>query len=158
MVAGTPEDVELVTPVLRAMCRDIVPTGPVSTALACKLAVNLYLIASVAALAEAASLADRVGVQPAAFARVIGGGPLASEVAREKLGKMTSRDFSPQASIRDVCKNAALVAAAAAASGVNAGLLTIARQRFEAVLEQGGGELDMAAVISAGEGHDASHA
>jgi 3-hydroxyisobutyrate dehydrogenase len=74
---------------------------------------------------------------------------LGSEVVRAKLMKMTSREFAPQAAIRDVCKNAALVSAAAAASGLDAGLLGLARRRFEAAAELGNGDLDMAAVITA---------
>jgi 3-hydroxyisobutyrate dehydrogenase len=79
---------------------------------------------------------------------VIGSGPLGSDVARAKLARMASRDFEPQASIRDVCKNAALVAAAAASAGVAATVLEPARRRFDSVLEKGGGALDMAAVVT----------
>jgi 3-hydroxyisobutyrate dehydrogenase len=149
MLAGQPDDVEQVRELIGPMCRDVVVTGAIPTAMACKMAVNLYLIATVAALAEALSLARGLGLEDGLFSRVIGSGPLGSEVARTKLLKMTSKDFAPQAAIRDVCKNAALVGAAATAMGFDAGLLGVARRRFEAAAEHGNADLDMAAVIAA---------
>jgi 3-hydroxyisobutyrate dehydrogenase len=117
--------------------------------MACKIAVNLYLIASVAALAEAAALAGALGLDGAVLERVIGSGPLGSDVSRAKLAKMVTGDFAPQAAIRDVCKNAALVAATAASAGLDASTLAAAKEQFDAVLAGGGGELDMAAVVTA---------
>lgn len=149
MVAGDPEVVSQIRSVLEPLCRQIVETGPVPSALRCKLAVNLYLIATVAALAEAARLATLQGVDLGPFGEVIGSGPLGSEVARSKLTKMANGDFAPQAAIHDVCKNADLVASAAKAANLDAGLLREASRRFEAVLAAGGGNLDMAAVITA---------
>lgn len=151
MVAGEAEALDAVRPLLAPLCREVVVTGRVPSAMACKMAVNLYLIASVAALAEAAALAKMLGLDPALFEQVIGSGPLGSDVARAKLAKMVSGDFAPQAALRDVCKNAALVADAAAAAGMDATLLGSARQRFDAALGDGGGDLDMSAVIGAFE-------
>ena len=96
-------------PLLAPMCREIVFTGAVPSAMACKMAVNLYLIASVAALAEATALATALKLDPAFLAQVIGSGPLGSAVANSKLAKMATGDFAPHAAISDVCKNAALV-------------------------------------------------
>jgi 3-hydroxyisobutyrate dehydrogenase len=151
MVAGEAEDVDAVRPLLAPLCREVVETGQVPMAMACKMAVNLFLIASVAALAEAAALATRLELDLSIFEQVIGRGPLGSDVARAKLSKMTSGDFAPQAAIRDVCKNAALVAEAAAAAGLDAALLGVARKRFEDVLRSGRADLDMAAVVLASD-------
>jgi 3-hydroxyisobutyrate dehydrogenase len=148
MVAGEPAAIELLRPILTPVCRQLVVTGDIPSAMACKMAVNLYLIASVAALAEAAALAQRLGVRDGAFAEVVLEGPLSSDVARAKLSKMLGNDFAPQAAIKDVCKNAALVAAAAAGAGLDARLLGEARRRFDAVAAMGGADLDMAAVIT----------
>jgi len=151
MVAGDERGIEELEPLFAQLCRQVVCTGAVPSATACKMSVNLYLIASVAALAEAARMASELGVEPTAFAQVMVEGPLGSEVVRAKLAKMMSGDFAAQAAIRDVCKNAALVSATAAGIGLDAGLLASARQRFEAVLRSGGAELDMAAVITSFE-------
>jgi 3-hydroxyisobutyrate dehydrogenase len=148
MVAGDAEAVEMVRPLLAPLCREVVATGAVPSAMACKMAVNLYLMASVAALAEAAALAGALGLDGGVLERVIGSGPLGSDVSRAKLAKMVSGDFAPQAAIHDVCKNAALVAGAATSVGLDAASMGVARQRFNMVLAAGGGELDMAAVIT----------
>jgi 3-hydroxyisobutyrate dehydrogenase len=151
MLAGEADAIQSVRHLMKPMCREVVVTGAVPSAMACKMAVNLYLIASVAALAEALSLARELGVKDEIFGRVIGSGPLGSEVARAKLLKMMSRDFAPQAAIRDVRKNAALVSGAAAATGIDAGLLDLARRRFDAAADLGNADLDMAAVITASQ-------
>ena len=98
--------------------------------------------------AWAAAFATALGLDPAILAQVISSGPMSSSVANSKLAKMANRDFSPHATIRDVAKNAALVDEAAAAAGVDAALLGVARARVETVLAAGGGDLDMAAIIS----------
>lgn len=148
MVAGTAEDIAAVRPVLANLVREQVATGAIGSALATKLAVNLYLIASVAALAEAAELARRSGVDLESFARVIGEGPLGSDVARGKLAKIAASDFAPEAAIADVCKNARLVGQAARRAALPSTMLDLARARFEQVRTSGGAELDMAAVIT----------
>lgn len=148
MAAGEENAVRDALPLLAPMCREVVATGLVPSAMACKLAVNLYLIVSVAALAEAAVLSNRLGLAPHVFEQVVGNGPLGSEVSRAKLAKMMTRDFAPQAAIRDVCKNAALVASAATSADLDTPLLATARQAFEAVRATGDGELDMAAVVT----------
>lgn len=152
LVAGDEEGIEQLRPLLSHLCREVIRTGAVPSAMECKMAANLYLIASVAALAEAATLAKRLDLPPEAFEQVIGSGPLGSQVSRAKLGKMMRGDFTPQAAVHDVCKNAALVADTAAAAGLDAQLLKVARGHFEAVLHNGGALLDMAAVITAHDG------
>jgi 3-hydroxyisobutyrate dehydrogenase len=151
MLAGTPEAVAQARPLIAPMCREAIEVGSVPSAMAMKLAVNLYLMASVTALAEATHLATASGLDLARFGDVIAKGPLGSSVAAAKLDKMARRDFAPQAAIRDVVKNAQLVTAAAAGEGVEAPLMRESMARFESVLEQGGGMLDMAAVLTAYE-------
>lgn len=152
MLAGDPRGVEQLRPLLSHLCRETIVLGAVPNAMACKIAVNLYLIASVAALGEATALAMKLNIDPALFAQVIGDGPVGSEVARAKLPKMISREFSPQASLMDVCKNAGLVADTAAAAELNSPMLGSARQLFESALQSGGPDLDMAGVITAWDG------
>lgn len=146
MLAGANDDVARARSLIAPMCRLIVTTGDVSTALAMKLAVNLYLMATVTALAEAFNLARAQDLDLDIFGAVIGAGQLRSDVAVGKLAKMIRQDFAPQAAIADVCKNARLVADAARRVGATSPLLDESRRRFEAVLARGDGDLDMAAV------------
>jgi 3-hydroxyisobutyrate dehydrogenase len=149
MLAGDRRGIEELRPMLTHLCRETVTTGAVPSAMACKISVNLYLIASVAALAEATALARKLGLEMAVFAQVIGQGLLGSDVVRAKLPKMISRDFAAEASIWDVCKNAGLVADTAATAKIDAQVLGSARELFDSVLDSGGAKLDMAAVITA---------
>lgn len=148
MLAGPAEAVAKAKPVLAPMCRDLLAVGEVPSAMALKMAVNLYLVGSVAVLSEAAHFAARSGVELAHLAAVIGEGPLGSGVARAKLAKMIGRDFTPQAAIRDVVKNARLIGESAAAAGADAPLLAVSRGRFELASAMGSDELDMAAVLT----------
>ncbi len=149
MLAGDPDAVARARPLFVPMCREMVETGAVPSAMAMKLAVNLYLVATVAALGEAAALAGSLGLDLGLFEQVITSGPLRSDIAAAKLAKMVRDDFGPQAAIRDVCKNAALVAEAAATARAPVPLLTESRRLFETVLAAGHGEQDMAAVVTA---------
>lgn len=151
MIAGDEGAIAVARTLLAPMCSAIVVAGAVPAALSLKLAVNLYLIASVTALAEAAHLArlSKVGVD--LLAEVIGAGPLGSKVARAKLDKIVRRDFSPQAAIADVVKNAQLVEALAAEVLAQVPLLKESRMRFEAVAASGRAGLDMAAILASYE-------
>lgn len=151
MLAGDPDAVAEARPIVAPLCRDMIDAGAVPRAMAMKLAVNLYLIASVTALAEATHLAALSGLDLARFASVIVSGPLGSNVARAKLDKMVSRDFVPQAAIRDVVKNARLVAHASQTLGAAHPLLAESLARFETAGALGYGAADMAAILTSYE-------
>ena len=156
MVAGAPDAVADARPLVAPMCRELIEVGAVPDALAMKLAVNLYLIASVTALAEATSLATASGVDLEQFAEVISTGPLGSSVASTKLAKMVTRDFAPQAAVADVLKNARLVAGAARSVASDAPLLSESLARFETVRRRWGEALDMAAILTSYEAEPAT--
>jgi len=146
MLAGDEAAVRRVEPLLAPLCREVVRCGAVPNALRLKLAVNHYLIATVAALAEATQVAEALGIDLALFRRVLDAGPMASAVSRAKLEKLVARDFAPQAAIRDVAQIAALVADQARVSGVDAPMIRECERQFAAARERGLGDCDMAAV------------
>ncbi len=147
MVAGDPDAVALASPLLAPFCREVFACGAVPAALRMKLAVNHYLIAMVAALAEAAQAAEGSGVDLDTFRRVLDAGPMASDVSRSKLDKLLQRDFSPQAAIHDVAGIARLAREQARAAGVDAPLIDAAARMFDDALRRGLAPLDMAAVL-----------
>lgn len=147
MLAGPDEDVRRVEPLLAPLCREIVHCGAVPNALRLKLAVNHYLIATVAALAEATRVAEALDIDLALFRRVLDAGPMASAVSRAKLEKLVQREFSPQAAIGDVAQIAALVAEQARTASVPAPLIAECECLFAAACERGLSALDMAAVL-----------
>jgi 3-hydroxyisobutyrate dehydrogenase len=149
MLAGEAEAVEDIRPLLRPMCRETVPCGPVPNALLTKLSVNLFLITLVTGLAEAVHFADRHGLDMARFLAVLDAGPMASAVSRVKAEKLVARDFAVQASIADVLKNNRLVAEAAREAGLASPLLDVCHALYGETLALGHGAADMAAVLRA---------
>ncbi|HEV2676907.1 MAG TPA: NAD(P)-dependent oxidoreductase [Aliidongia sp.] len=149
MLAGEPDAVAEVRPLLAPMCRDTVICGTVPNALLMKLSVNLFLIPMVTALAESVHFADRHGLDLDQFVAVLNAGPMASDVSRVKLPKLVARDFAIQAAIPDVLKNNRLVAEAARAAGIASPLLDVCHALYGETLALGHEAADMVAVLTA---------
>ncbi|HYO75503.1 MAG TPA: NAD(P)-dependent oxidoreductase [Thermoanaerobaculia bacterium] len=149
MLAGAAADVARVEPLLAPMCARTFACGEVPRALRMKLAVNLYLIATVTALAEATHFAERHALDLELFREVLDAGPMASSVSRVKLPKLIGREFSVQAAISDVRMNSALVAGAAREAGIASPVLDVCHALFAETENSGRGALDMAAVLCA---------
>lgn len=147
MVAGDPDDVETVRRLLAATCRTTFACGQPPQATRLKLAVNSFLISSVAALAEAVHLARRFDLDLDLFQEVLDAGPMASAVSTVKLAKMVSDDMSVQASIRDVRYNSGLVTDAARQAAAATPLLDVSQSLLDDVIALGLQEADMAALI-----------
>jgi 3-hydroxyisobutyrate dehydrogenase len=146
MLAGDPDDVEAIQPRLAAMCQDTIFCGSVPSASMMKLAINLYLITAVTGLAEAMHFARQHALDLRQFAGVLNAGQLASPAARAKSGKILNGDWSAQAAVADVLKNADLITAAARGSGTASPLLDVCRALFQETVQLGHAGLDMVAV------------
>lgn len=149
MLAGDPASIRRVEPLLAPLCARTFVCGDVPGALVMKLAVNLFLIATVTALAEATHFAERHGLDLELFRDVIAAGPMASSVSAAKLPKLIGKEFSVQASIRDVLMNNRLIAQAARDAGIASPLLDVCHALFAETEASGRGALDMAAVLCA---------
>jgi 3-hydroxyisobutyrate dehydrogenase len=151
MLAGEPADVARVTPIIAPMCAETFACGPVPQALTMKLAVNVFLIATVTGLAETFAFAARTGLDPELLRRILDAGQMASSISRVKTAKLAARDFEIQAGIADVLKNNDLVLEAARAAGAPMPLIEVCRRLYADTLALGRGGDDMAAVITAYE-------
>ncbi|GAB2905128.1 NAD(P)-dependent oxidoreductase [Streptomyces mayteni] len=151
LLAGDPETVAEVRPVLGPMCRETVPCGPVGAGLLTKLAVNLYLNTMVAGLAEATHFADRIGLDLGTFRAALDAGQLASDLSRVKVPKLVEREFSVQAATADAFNSTRLIADAARAAGIATPLLDLASELYGESVGLGNGRLDMVSVIEAVE-------
>src|SRR6267143_185337 len=149
MLAGEPQVVAAVRPLLAPMCRDAISCGPVPNALFIKLAVNVFLTAVVTGLAEAAHFAERQGLDLARFVAVLDAGPLASDVSRVKAAKLVAQDFAAQASISNVLQNVRLIAEAAREAGIASPILDACHALYGETQTLGLGSEDMVAVIRA---------
>jgi 3-hydroxyisobutyrate dehydrogenase len=149
MLAGEPDAVDRVAPVLAPMCRETFRCGPVPGALSMKLAVNVFLITTVTGLAEAFHFAERHGLDLELLRAILDAGQMASSISRVKTAKLARRDFEIQAGIADVLKNNELVLEAARAAGIASPLIDVCRDLFAETVELGRGSDDFAAVITA---------
>jgi len=149
MIAGDPEDLSRVRPILAPLCRQVFECGPVPGALLLKLSVNTFLISMVTGLAEAFHFAAGHGVDPDLLRQVLDAGPMASAVSRGKGGKLVDGDFAVQAAIHDVLKNNELIVASARRRGITSPLLDVCRDLYAAAATSGHAEADMAAVVHA---------
>lgn len=149
MLAGRPDAVAEVRPLLEPMCAKTVVCGPAPQALLIKLAVNICLIVTVTGLAESLHFGERLGLDIGVLVDVLGSSQMASDVSRVKAVKLAGRDFTPQAAIADVLKNNRLITEAARQAGIASPLLDVCHALFAETLALGHATLDMAAVVHA---------
>lgn len=147
MIAGEPEAVAEVRPLLAAICKETFICGTVPAALQMKLAVNLFLITMVSGLVESHHFARELGLDTALHRAILDAGPMASAVSKMKIEKLLSGDFSVQASIADVQRNARLIAEEARRGGITSPLIEECYKLFSETLDGGHGGLDMVGVL-----------
>ncbi len=151
MVAGHDDAVERVLPLLAPLCARVFRCGLVPGALRMKLAANHYLIGMVTVLAETTHAARGAHVELQTLQQILDAGPMASIVSRTKLDKLVAREFSPQATIRDVSTIAELVLGQCEGSGQDTPLIRHCASLYQRALADGHGDEDMAAVVHAFE-------
>ncbi|WP_127819820.1 NAD(P)-dependent oxidoreductase [Microbacterium sp. CPCC 204701] len=149
MLGGDADAVADVMPLLAPACRALLDCGGPGAGLRMKLAVNLYLTTTMAALAEATHFAAAGRLDLGTFSEAIGLGQTASDLTRVKLPKLTSRDFAPQAAVSDAYTNTRLVLDEAAVSGIATPMLAQASGLFAETMQLGASRDDMAAVVRA---------
>jgi 3-hydroxyisobutyrate dehydrogenase len=149
MLAGDPDDVAQVRPLLAPVCRETFACGIVPNALLMKLAINAFLIPMVAGLAEAFHFAGRHGLDVHQLQAILDAGPMASNVSRVKGAKLAGGDFSVQSAIADVLKNTRLTTAAARQKDLASPLLDVCEALYGEALAMGSDPIDMAGVIHA---------
>lgn len=154
MLAGDPDSLDLVEPLLAPLCSSTFRCGEVPGALETKLAVNVFLIALVTGLAEAFRFGEAAGIDPALLGAILDAGPMASAVSRVKVAKLLDGDLAPQASVRDVHYNSRLILEAASERGATMPLLTVCTALFGEAEGRGLGAADMVAVLEAVRGRD----
>jgi 3-hydroxyisobutyrate dehydrogenase len=149
MLAGAPEDVATVRPLLAPMIRDAVECGPVPQGLLMKLAANVFLISLMTGLAESYHFAERHGLDLERLTAVLNAGQMASDISRIKTVKLRDREFGTQAATRDVHYNSELIIDAARRAGIASPTLDVAEQLYRQAVALGHGAQDMAAVVTA---------
>ena len=149
LVAGDADAIAGVEHVMDAICPRRFAVGHPGDAARAKLAINLVLQLNRSALAEGLVFAARLGLDPAAFLKILSASPARSDVMETKGEKMIQGDYSPQSHIAQTLKDARLILEEARRVGQPLPLMEINTALLAATVELGGPERDSSAVIEA---------
>jgi len=147
MVAGDAEISKNLAPVFNVLTRAHYHVGGIGAGNRAKLAVNLILGLSRAAVAEGVVFAKAVGLEPASFLELALDSAASSKVMASKGPKMVSRDFSPLGRVTQCAKDFELIYKQAQQAGQG---LPMADRYLEVIrrsLAAGEGELDNSALF-----------
>ncbi|KAL5002121.1 hypothetical protein BDV10DRAFT_158383 [Aspergillus recurvatus] len=147
MVAGDPRIVQQIRPIVKpAIVKEAVYCGAIGSGLKTKYAVNLYLITMTAGLAESMALARAQGLDIEAFGQVLDAGPMASPYSKLKIAKMTSRDYEPQAAVKDCYNLTQLILEAAKNANAQTPFTELCASLYQRANAQRLGDMDMIAL------------
>jgi 3-hydroxyisobutyrate dehydrogenase len=136
-----------VRPAFSAIGRKTVWLGEVGQGARMKLVVNAYMSVLIEGVAEALELAVRLGIDAAALAGAIEGGPLDAPIADAKLHKMEFGDFAPEFPLEWALKDVDL--AISAAGGGALPLLGALSRHWYVAVDAGHGREDVSAAYLA---------
>lgn len=149
LVGGDKEIADGLAPIFEVLSRAHFHVGAIGNGNRAKLAINLVLGLSRAAVAEGVVFAKAVGLDPADFLDLALQSAAASKVMASKGPKMVARDFSPLGRVTQSAKDFGLIYEQAQNAGQG---LPMAQRYLEVVadsLAQGEGGLDNSAVLLA---------
>jgi 3-hydroxyisobutyrate dehydrogenase len=130
-------------PAFAAIGRKTVWLGVAGQGSRMKLVVNAYMSTLIEGVAEALELASRLGIDAAALAEAIEGGPLDAPIADAKLHKIQTGDFAPEFPLEWALKDVDL--AIAAAGNDRLPLLAALSRQWRAAVDAGHGRDDVSA-------------
>ena len=152
MVGGTPEVFERIKPLFACMGKTITRVGDSGAGQITKACNQLALLVATQGVAEALHLAGRLGADPAKVREVMLGGVAASRVM-ELFGKrMVERNFANGIDTRLYHKDLGIVLELAREAGIASPGGAAVMQQINALMGQGRGQDDLAALITVIEG------
>ena len=144
ILASGPRAAEaILRPAFSAIGRKTVWLGEAGEGSRMKLVVNAYMATLIEGVAEALELASHLGIDTAALADAIEGGPLDAPIADAKLHKMQSADFAPEFPLEWALKDVDLALAAAGRDRLP--LLQALSRQWRAAVDAGHGREDVSA-------------
>jgi 2-hydroxy-3-oxopropionate reductase len=146
MVGGSAHDFQRATPVF-ALLGQATLLGPVGSGQLAKLANQVIVGGTLVAIAEALTLVERGGADPAAVRRAWMGGFADSKVLRVLGERMIDGNFDPGSPAAHQLKDMHTAASTARALGLQLDQLNAVIERFEAMERSGEIERDVAIVV-----------
>ena len=145
MVGGTPDDVAHVLPVLAAAGTPV-HLGPLGSGQVAKACNQVVVAATVTALAEAAVLAERAGLDVGRMLDLLAGGYAGSRVLEVKKHRFVAHDHSPSGPARYMVKDLRGALDEAGRTGTATVLTDVLLDVFTGVTDAGLGDLDTSVV------------
>ncbi|WP_258367401.1 NAD(P)-dependent oxidoreductase [Curtobacterium sp. MCBD17_008] len=150
LVAGDPDAVSGVEPVLDAVSAKVVHAGDrVGQGTALKLAANAWIASITAATGQSLAIASALGLDPQLFLQAIEGSASDSAYAHTKGAAMIAQEFPAQFALDGLRKDIALITKAARDAGVDTTLLDALGRVYAEASAAGHGGDDIAAVGTA---------
>jgi 3-hydroxyisobutyrate dehydrogenase-like beta-hydroxyacid dehydrogenase len=149
MVGGDESAFERAQPIFAALGKAVTYMGGPGQGQMTKLVNQVVGAVTLAAVAEGVVLAERAGLDPAAWVRAVSGGAASSWMLAEQAPRMQRRDFAPGFMVRLQQKDLRLAIAAAGRLGVSLPVTALVHQLFTAVEAQGGSEQGTQALVLA---------
>jgi putative dehydrogenase len=150
LVAGEPADIDRAAQVLDALCPQRHQLGAAGNGGRAKLAVNLVLGLHRGAMAEGLVFAERLGLDPAAFLKVLIGSAAYSRVMEVKGEGMAARRFDPpQSRVDQSLKDFGLIGKLAAERGQPLPFAKVYTALLQDNVQAGEAALDNAVIIEA---------
>ncbi|MGF6842336.1 2-hydroxy-3-oxopropionate reductase [Paraburkholderia youngii] len=147
MAGGAASDLAAVRPLLDAYAARVTHMGEVGAGQTAKLCNQAIVTATVAAIAEAVSLAQRSGIDAAKLPEALAGGWADSVLLRTFVPRMTQSDLAPIGALRTFQKDVDTVAAAAYETGTPMPVASTVQQLLRLGAAMGLADADFSAFI-----------
>lgn len=146
MAGGAAESFERVRPALESMGTTVRLLGGLGSGSLAKACNQLLVGTTTAALAEAAELAERAGLDVAALFEVLSGGLAGSSVLDIVGPRLAAKDYAPTGPAKFMHKDLGFVLESAGAVGAATPMATAGHALYGTLKDQGLGEQDLAVV------------
>ena len=149
MAGGPGEHFERLRPVLEAMGTTVRLLGGLGSGSLAKACNQLIVGTTTAALAEAAELAERTGMDVESLFEVLAGGLAASRVLEFVGPRLAAKEYAPTGPAKFMHKDLSFVLESASAAGSAVPMATAGVELYGELKRQGLGDLDLAVVRQA---------
>ena len=149
MAGASDEDFQRLRPLFCAMGSTVRRLGPLGAGSLAKACNQLIVGTTTAALAEAAELAERSGLDVAALYEVLAGGLAGSRVLDNVGPRIAARNYAPTGPAKFMHKDLSFVLESAAAVNSAVPMAAAGVELYAALLRQGLGDQDLAVVRQA---------
>lgn len=147
MAGGTPEAFARVLPLFQVIGGSCVHVGPCGAGQVAKACNQIVVSATLLGVAEALTFAARLGVDGGKVRQALLGGSAYSKILEIHGQRMLTRQFAPGFKAKLHQKDLGIVQAEAQAAGLALPSAALAAQMMNALVGNGGGELDSSALV-----------